>query len=273
MSKYRSIPGFGLTLGSTLIFLGLVTLLPMTSLVLKVSTMTWMDFWDIITDSRAVATYQLTFGSALIATLLNALLGLLVAWITVRYEFFGRRWLDSLIDLPFALPTAVAGISLCALTVPKGPIGQLLEPFGIQIAYAWPGVVLAMTFTSFPFVVRSLQPVIADLDPHLEEASHSLGATPINTFIRVVFPELLPALLAGATLAFVRSLGEFGAVIFISGNLPFKTEITTLLVFTRISEYDYPGAAALAFVLLLISFVILLSMNFIQHIFYRRMHP
>jgi sulfate transport system permease protein len=200
------------------------------------------------------------------------MLGLLVTWITIRYEFPGRRLLDSVVDLPFALPTSVAGVSLTALVGPNGPVGQWLEPLGIHVAYAWPGIVLAMTFTTFPFIIRSLQPVLADLDRHAEEAAFSLGAGPFTTFHRVIFPELLPALLAGSTLAFVRALGEFGAIIFISGNLPYKTEVSSLLIFTRITEYDYTGAAALAFVILMAAFLILLAMNIIQHLFYRRLN-
>lgn len=273
MSKRRGVlPGFGMTLGSTLLFLSLATLLPLAALVLKAAELSWADFWYYISDPRAIAAYKVTLSAALIATFFNVLIGVLLAWILIRYEFPGRRLLDSAVDLPFALPTAVAGLSLATLTVPTGWIGQFFAPFDIQIAYAFPGIVLAMIFTSIPFVVRSVQPVLADLDPHLEEASASLGAGPVKTFIRVIWPEILPAVLSGMTLSLVRSLGEFGAVVFISGNLPYQTENVAMLIYIRAGEFDYQGAAALATVILAFAVVVLLVMNVIQRVLYRRRH-
>ncbi len=272
MPRPRVIPGLGLTLGTTLVFLALATLLPLGALVLKTAGLSWSQFWDYATDARALSTYRVTLVSAGIATSLNIVLGVLTAWILVRYEFPGRRLLDSAIDLPFALPTAVAGIALATLTVPRGPVGALFAPFDIKIAYAFPGIILAMTFTSLPFIVRTVQPVLADLEPQLEEAAAILGAGPVTTFRRVILPELAPAILAGATLSLVRSLGEFGAVVFIAGNLPFQTEISSLLVYIRMDEFDYVGAAALATVILAFALVVLVSMNVLQSRLYRRFH-
>lgn len=272
MTRRRALPGFGITLGSTLSFLSLATLLPLGALVFKAAGLSWSEYWSHVTDSRALATYRITLSAALIATAFNVMLGVLTAWILVRYEFPGRRVLDAAVDLPFALPTAVAGISLAALTAPGGPIGALFEPLGVKIAYAFPGIVVAMTFTSFPFVVRTVQPVLAELDPHLEEAAAIFGAGPWTTFRRVILPEILPATLAGTTLSLVRSLGEFGAVVFIAGNLPYRTEITSLLVYIRLGEFDYHGAAALATVILAFSLLVLLTMNLVQIRLYRRVH-
>ena len=268
----RVIPGFGLTLGSTLVFLTLATLLPLGALVLKAAGLSWGQFWGYVSDPRALSTYRVTLLAGLAATLINVVLGVLTAWILVRYEFPGRRLLDSAIDLPFALPTAVAGIALATLTVPHGPVGALFAPFGIKIAYAFPGIILAMTFTSLPFVVRTVQPVLADLEPHLEEAAGILGAGPVTTFWRVILPELFPAILAGATLGLVRSLGEFGAVVFIAGNLPFQTEISALLIYIRMDEFDYVGAAAIATTILAFALTLLVTMNVIQSRLYRRFH-
>ncbi len=264
------LPGFGVTLGSTVLFLSLVILLPLGALVLKAAGLSWADFWGYVSDSRAVATYRVTLVAALVATMFNVILGVLTAWILVRYEFPGRRLLDAAVDIPFALPTAVAGISLSALTAPAGPIGSLFAPLGWQIAYAFPGIILAMTFTSLPFVVRTVQPVLADLDPHSEEAARILGAGPRTIFRKVILPELVPAILAGLSLSFVRSLGEFGAIVFISGNLPFQTEVLSLLIFIRVGEFDYPGAAALATVILAFALLVLVVMNVIQGRLYRR---
>jgi sulfate transport system permease protein len=272
MKRTRSIPGFGPALGGTVLFLSLATLLPLAALVLKASALPWRDFAAYMTDSRAVAAYRVTLAAAFLATAANLGLGLLVAWILARYDFPGRRFLDAVVDLPFALPTAVAGLSLATLTAPAGLIGRWFAPLGIQIAYALPGIVLAMTFTSFPFLVRTVQPVLEDLDGSLEEAAATLGAGRWTTFRRVLFPEILPALLAGLSLAFVRSLGEFGAVVFIAGNLPFRTEISSLLVYIRVGEFDYPGAAALATAILAFALGVLFSMNCLQGIYYRRMH-
>lgn len=272
MSRKRVLPGFGFTLGSTVLFLSLATLLPLGALVFKASGLGWAEFWSIASDSRAIATYKLTTSAAALALVVNVTTGLLLAWILVRYEFPGRRLLDGLVDLPFALPTAVAGLSLATLTAPNGLIGQWFAAHDIKIAYAFPGIVLAMSFTSFPFVVRTVQPVLADLEPHFEEAASSLGAGSFTIFRRVIFPALLPSLLAGSTLALVRSLGEFGAVVFIAGNLPYKTEITSLLIFIRVGEYDYAGAAALATVVLGFALLVLIVMNFLQAVLNRRMN-
>ncbi|RRJ97709.1 sulfate ABC transporter permease subunit CysT [Opitutaceae bacterium TAV4] len=259
------IPGFGLTLGSTLLFVSLAILLPLGALFLKAASLSWTDYWTHITDARALATYRITLTSALLATVINVTLGVLIAWILVRYDFPGRRLLDAAIDLPFALPTAVAGLSLATLLAPNGLIGQFFAPLDIKLAYALPGMVLAMAFTSFPFVTRTVQPVLADLDPQLEEAATVLGAGPLTTFWRVIFPAILPATLAGGTLALVRSLGEFGAVVFIAGNLPFRTEITSLLIYTRVSEHEYEAAAALATIVLASALLLLIGMNTLQH--------
>jgi len=258
------LPGFGLTLGSTLLFLCLATLLPLGALVFKTAHLSWADFWSCLSDPRALATYRITVTAAALATAANLAIGLPAAWILVRYEFPGRRLLDAAVDLPFALPTAVAGLALAALTAPGGLVGGLFAPLGIRIAYAFPGVVLAMTFTSFPFLVRTVQPVLADLGPHPEEAASSLGAGPFTTFRRVILPEILPATLAGLTLAFVRGLGEFGAVVFIAGNLPYKTEITALLIYIRVGEFDYPGAAVLATAIMGFALLVLVVMNGVQ---------
>ena len=272
MKRSNVLPGFGLTLGGTLFFISLVTLLPLGALVFKTANLSWAELWSYLSDSRAVSTYRITLLAAGVATVINLVLGLLTAWILVRYEFSGRRLLDAVVDLPFALPTAVAGLALATLTAPQGLIGHLFTPFGIKIAYAFPGIILAMTFTSFPFIVRTVQPVLADLEPQLEEASASLGAGPFTTFCRVIFPEIFPATLAGLTLAFVRSLGEFGAVIFIAGNLPFKTEITALLIYIRVGEFDYAGASVLATAILVFALLVLIVMNVVQSRLYRRLH-
>ena len=268
----RILPGFGLTLGSTLLVATLAVVLPLGALVLKAAGLSWADYWGYVSDPRAIATYRVTLYAAAVATLLNVVIGLLAAWVLVRYEFPGRRLLDSAIDLPFALPTAVAGIALAALTVPTGAVGVLFAPLGIKIAYAFPGIVLAMAFTSLPFVVRTVQPVLADLDLSLEEAASTLGAGPFATFRHVVLPEIFPALLSGAVLALVRSLGEFGAVVFIAGNLPYQTEITALLTYVRMDEFDYRGAAALATVILAFALFVLVGMNLLQARLHRRLH-
>lgn len=272
MSNRRVLPGFGLTLGVTLLVIGVATLLPLTALVLKAAQLGPAEWWEIAASPRALASYRVTLTAAALATAANVVLGVLAAWILVRYEFPGRRLLDALIDLPFAVPTAVAGISLAALLGPHGPIGSRLEPLGFKIAYAWPGIVIAMTFTSFPFVVRTVQPVLAEVEGTLEEAGAILGAGPWARFRRVIWPEIRPAVWSGATLAFVRSLGEFGAIVFISGNLPFRTEITALLIFVRVGEYDYRGAAVIASVVLFAAFLVLLAANFQQRRLHRRLH-
>ena len=258
------LPGFGLTMGATLLYLALIVLLPVAALLLKTADAGWLRFWEVVTSPRAVAAFQVTVGAALLATLFNAVYGLLMAWVLTRYRFPGRRILDALMDLPFALPTAVAGIALTALFAGNGWFGRLLEPAGIKVVYTLLGVALAMAFTSVPFVVRTVQPVIEELKPEVEEAAASLGASRWQVFTRVIYPALFPAHLAGSAMAFARSLGEFGAVIFIAGNLPFKTEIAALLIFIRLEEYDYPAAAAIATVLLVFAFLLLLATNTIQ---------
>lgn len=264
-SRRRNIiPGFGLTLGLTLAYLAIIVLLPILALVLKAASLTFAEYWAVVSSPRAIATYRLTLSSGLYATLINAVVGLLLAWVLVNYDFPGRRLLDGLVDLPFALPTAVAGIALTALLAPNGWIGQLFAPLGFKIAYAQPGIVIAMAFTSLPFVVRTVQPVLEDMDPEGEEAGITLGASDLQVFFRVIFPTILPAFLAGCALAFARSLGEFGAVIFIAGNLPMQTEITALLTVIRVEEFEYPAAAAIASVMLAAAFVMLFVVNGIQ---------
>jgi sulfate transport system permease protein len=251
-------------MGATLFYLALIVLLPVAALVLKTADGGLERFWQVVSSDRAVAAFQVTVGAALIATLFNAVYGLLMAWVLTRYRFPGRRWLDALMDLPFALPTAVAGIALTALFAGNGWFGSLLEPAGIKVVYSLVGVSLAMAFTSVPFVVRTVQPVIEELPGDVEEAARTLGASDWQVFTRVIYPAIFPAHLAGCAMAFARSMGEFGAVIFIAGNLPFKTEIAPLLIFIRLEEYDYPAAAAIAVVLLAVAFALLFVTNAIQ---------
>jgi sulfate/thiosulfate transport system permease protein len=263
MSK-RVLPGFGLTLGFTLAWLGLLVLIPIAGVFLKTSEMSVSAFVATVTDERAMAAYRLTFGASLAAALLNAIFGLIVAWVLVRYPFPGRRLVDAMVDLPFAMPTAVAGIALTAIYSTNGVIGRLLEPMGIRVAFTPLGVILALTFIGLPFVVRTVQPVLQDLAVDVEEAAASLGASRWATFRRVTLPAVLPALLTGFTLAFARALGEYGSVVFISGNLPLRTEIATLLIMTKLEQYDYTGATAIASVLLVASFALLLAINLLQ---------
>ena len=258
------IPGFGLTIGVTLLYLGLLVLIPLGALVLKSAGLTWEQFWTTVTDERVVASYRLSFGAAFVAALINAVFGVLVAWVLVRYRFPGRSLVDAAIDLPFALPTAVAGIALTALYAPNGWVGQMLEPLGIQVAYDWKGVVVALTFIGLPFVVRTVQPVLEELGQDVEEAAACLGASRWQTIRRVVLPELWPAVLTGFALAFARAVGEYGSVVFISGNKPFQTEITPLLIITKLEEYEYAQATAIAVVMLVFSFVMLLVINLLQ---------
>jgi sulfate transport system permease protein len=262
--KRRVLPGFGLTMGVTLFYASLVIVLPLFAMIQKTTEIEWSEFVAILTSARSLAALRVTLTGAAIATLFNAVFGLLLAWVIVRYRFPGRRLLDAVIDLPFALPTAVAGLALTTLFAANGWIGQFIEPLGIKIAYAPPGIALAMAFTSIPFVVRSVQPVLEDLDETLEEAAHTLGASAATTFWRLIFPTILPAFLAGCALAFARGLGEFGAVVFISGNLPLKTEIVALLILIRLDEFNYEAAAVLASILLAISFVLLFVTNAFQ---------
>jgi sulfate transport system permease protein len=260
----RVLPGFGLTLGYTLLYLSLIVLIPLSTLAFKTFTLTWAQFWEAISWPRVVASYQLTFGASLLAALVNAVAGLLVAWVLVRYQFPGKRIVDALVDLPFALPTAVAGISLTALLAGNGWIGQYLEPLGIQLAFNRNGVVIALIFIGLPFVVRTVQPVLEDAEKELEEAATCLGATRWQTFTKVIFPTILPALLTGFAMAFARAVGEYGSVIFIAGNMPMVSEITPLIIIGKLEQYDYAGATAVATVLLVISFVLLLVINGLQ---------
>ena len=258
------LPGFRLTFGYTILYLSLIVLLPLSAVFPKTSTLSWDRFWQIVTDERAVASYRLTFGSSLVGAVVNAVFGFVVAWTLVRYDFPGKRLVDAMIDLPFALPTAVSGIALAAIFAKKGWIGQWLYPLGIETAFTPLGVMIALTFIGLPFVVRTLQPAIEELDPQLEEAAAILGADRWQTMRRVLLPMLLPSLLTGFALAFARAVGEYGSVIFIAGNVPGKTEITTLLIITKLEQYDYAAATALATVMLVVSFGLLLSINLLQ---------
>ena len=260
----RVLPGFTLSLGTTLLYLTFIVLIPVIALILKGAEIGPDRFWRIISSPRAVAAFQITLTAALIATVFNAIYGLLMAWVLVRYEFRGKRILDALMDVPFALPTAVAGLALTALFSANGWFGPVLEAMGFQVVYTIWGIALAMAFTSVPFVVRTVQPVLEDMDPALEQAALTLGARPWAIFTRVVFPAILPAWLAGCTTAFARSLGEFGAIVFIAGNLPFRTEIAALLAYIRLEEFDYNGAAAIALVLLGFALVLLVVSNLLQ---------
>jgi len=259
--RHSVLPGFGLTMGFTLFYLSVVVLLPLTTLFLRSSTLGWRRFWAVVTTPNVVASYKLTFGASLVAALVNAAFGLVVAWVLVRYRFPGRRLFDALVDLPFALPTAVAGITLTTLYAPSGWIGSRLAAHGINVVFTPAGVTLALTFIGLPFVVRTLQPVIESLDLEVEEAAASLGAGRLKTFARVILPTLLPAWITGFALAFARALGEYGSVVFIAGNLPMKTEISALLIMTKLEAFDYAGATALAVVMLVSSFVLLLGIN------------
>jgi len=260
----RVLPGFGLTLGYTLGYLSLIVLVPLAAVLLKTSTLSWPQFWAIVSAPRAVASYKLSFGASLLAAGINAVFGLMLAWSLVRYSFPGKRLIDALVDLPFALPTAVAGISLTAIYAGNGWLGQYLEPLGIKIAFAPAGILVALVFIGLPFVVRTVQPILEDLEVELEEAAASLGADRWQTFSRVVFPLLLPALLTGFALAFARAVGEYGSVIFIAGNLPMISEITPLIIITKLEQYDYVGATAIASVMLLASFILLFIINVLQ---------
>ena len=260
----RVLPGFSLTLGWTLLYLGLIVLVPLSALIFKTATLSWPQFWDAVTSPRVLASFRLTFGASLIAACVSAVFGLLIAWVLVRYRFAGRTFVDALVDLPFALPTAVAGISLTALLSANGWIGRFLEPHGIQIAFQPAGVVVALIFIGLPFVVRTVQPVLEDAEAELEEAAMCLGATRWQTFAKVLFPSILPALSTGFAMALARGIGEYGSVIFIAGNMPMKSEITPLIIIGKLEQYDFAGAAAVASVMLLISFLMLLLINGLQ---------
>ena len=260
----RVLPGFNITLGYTLMYLCLIVLIPLSALVFKTFTLTWDQFWDAVTGPRVMASYRLTFGASLIAALVNVVFGLLVAWVLVRYQFFGKKVVDALVDLPFALPTAVAGISLTALLAGNGWVGQYLEPMGIQLAFNANGIVIALIFIGLPFVVRTVQPVLEDAEKELEEAATCLGASRWQTFAHVIFPSIAPALLTGFAMAFARAIGEYGSVIFIAGNMPMISEITPLIIIGKLEQYDYAGATAVATVMLIISFILLLIINGLQ---------
>jgi len=263
-SANRVIPGFGLSLGFTIFYLALLVLIPLSAIFLKTFTMSWDAFVSAVTSPRVMASYRLSFGAALIGAAINVVFGGIVAWVLVRYQFPGKRFVDALVDLPFALPTAVAGITLTALYSSNGWIGKHLEPLGIKVAFTPLGVVIALTFIGLPFVVRTVQPVLEDAERELEEAAASLGASPWQTFARVILPSIVPALLTGFALAFARATGEYGSVIFIAGNMPMVSEITPLFIITKLEQYDYTGATAIAVVMLLVSFLLLLAINLLQ---------
>ncbi|HRI11414.1 MAG TPA: sulfate ABC transporter permease subunit CysT [Verrucomicrobiota bacterium] len=262
--KHSPLPGFSLTLGFSLFYLGAIVLIPLGALALRSTSLTWDEFWRVCTTPEALAAYRLTFGASFIAAVLNAIFGTLLAWVLTRYEFPGRQFLDALVDFPFALPTAVAGLTLADLFSPNGWLGQFLVPWGIHGAFTRLGVVIALTFTGLPFVVRTLQPVIENIEKELEEAAATLGANRGQTFLKVIAPMLFPAILTGFALAFGRAIGEYGSVVFISGNIPFKTQIAPQLIYYRLEQHDYPGAMAISVVLLVISFVLLAIVNFLE---------
>lgn len=262
--RSRVLPGFGLSLGFTLAYLSLIVLIPLSAVFIRSLGIGWDGLWEILSSERILKSLQLSFSAAIIAAVTNVIFGLLLAWCLVRYTFPGKRIVDALVDLPFALPTAVAGIALTSLYAPTGWIGQYLEPLGIKIAYTPVGITLALIFIGIPFVVRTVQPVLSDLETELEEAAAALGANRFQIVTKVIFPILLPALITGFALAFARGVGEYGSVIFIAGNLPFKTEIAPLMIISRLEEYDYAGATTIAVVMLLISFLLLFFVNLLQ---------
>jgi sulfate transport system permease protein len=265
LSRQRKVlPGFRLTLGFTLLYLGLVVLVPLAATFAKLGALTWPQFWHAVASPVTLAAYRLSFGASFFEALVNLVFGLLVAWVLVRYEFWGKRLMDALVDLPFALPTAVAGITLATLYAQNGWIGRWLSPFGIKISYTSLGVFVALTFIGLPFVVRTVQPVLEDFDLEIEEAAASLGANRFKTFFRVILPMIFPALLTGFALAFARALGEYGSVVFISSNIPFHTQIVPVLIMSRLEQFDYAGATALAVVMLAVSFLLLLAINWLQ---------
>lgn len=263
-SSGRVLPGFGITAGFTLFYLCLIVLIPLSAIFINTFSMTWEEFVRAATSDRVMASYRLSFGASLIAAAINVVFGTLVAWVLERYDFTGKKLIDALVDLPFALPTAVAGIALTALYAPNGWIGSYLDAVGLKVAFTPLGIIVAMTFIGLPFVVRTVQPVLAEADREFEEAAASLGANRFQVFLRVIFPAILPALLTGFALAFARASGEYGSVIFIAGNMPMISEITPLLIVTQLEQYDYAGATAIAMVMLLTSFVLLLAINLLQ---------
>ncbi len=264
------LPGFHLSLGYTVFYLGLIVLIPLSMLFIKTSAMGWSEFWEAVASPRTLAAYRVSFGASFIAGLVNVVFGFLIAWVLARYSFPGKKLVDALVDFPFALPTAVAGIALTSLYSPNGWVGKHLYALGIESAYSFWGIVIALIFIGFPFVVRTVEPVLQELDAELEDAAASLGATRWQTFARVLLPNVIPSLITGFTLAFARAIGEYGSVIFIAGNMPGKTEIAPLLIMTKLEQYDYPGAAAIAVVMLLVSFSLLGVINFLQWMSSRR---
>ena len=260
----NTLPGFNLSLGYALFYLSLVVLIPLSSIFFKTFTLSWADFWQAVASPRVVASYKLTFGASLVGALINVVFGLLTAWVLTRYDFFGKKFIDAFVDFPFALPTAVAGIALSAIYATNGWIGSLLEPLGIKVAYTPLGVVVALTFIGLPFVVRTVQPVLEDLGAEVEEAAASLGANRWQVFYKIILPAIWPALITGFSLAFARAVGEYGSVIFIAGNMPMVSEITPLIIITKLEQYDYAGATAVASVMLVISFVLLFAINGFQ---------
>jgi len=258
------LPGFGLTLGFSTFFLCAIVLIPLAALVMKTATMGWREFIEVLFDPRVLASLRLTFGASFVAALLNGVFGFVIAWTLVRYEFPGRKLIDALIDMPFALPTAVSGIALTAVFSENGPLGQHLAQYGIKVAYTPLGIVIALTLIGLPFVVRSVQPALLEVQRDLEDAAETLGARSFTIFRRIIFPTVMPALATGFTMAFARGIGEYGSVIFIAGNLPMKTEITPLLIVIKLEQFEYAGAAALGFIMLVMSFVMLLSINLLQ---------
>jgi sulfate transport system permease protein len=264
MASRRILPGFGLTLGFTVFYLGVIVLLPLSATLWKASSLGLAEFWEVATSSRALASYRITFGISLLAALVNGVFGVIVAWMLVRYEFPGKKIVDAMVDLPFALPTAVAGIALATLYAPNGWIGQWFNEFGIRVAFTPAGIFVALTFIGLPFVVRTVQPVLEQAERELEEAAASLGATWWQTVRKVVLPVLFPSILTGVAMAFARAIGEYGSVVFIAGNMPMISEITPLLIVIKLEQYDYAGATALAVVMLVISFALLLLINSLQ---------
>jgi sulfate transport system permease protein len=270
-SRRNVLPGFSLTLGYTILYLSLIVLLPLVALFAKAAGLGWHDFWVAATSPRVLASYRLTFSTALVAATINAVFGFLVAWTLTRYTFPGRKMIDAMVDLPFALPTAVSGIALTAVYAQNGWIGQWLEPLGIKVAFTSLGIIVAMTFIGLPFVVRTLQPALSDLERETEEAAAALGATRFQTLTKVILPTIMPALLTGFALSLARAIGEYGSIIFIAGNMPMKTEITSLLIVSKLEQYDTAGASAVAVTMLLASFAILLFINFVQRLSGRRL--
>jgi sulfate transport system permease protein len=264
LKSHTVIPGFGLALGFTVLYLTLIVLIPLSGLFFKTMTGSWEHFVEAVTSPRVIAAYRITFICSLIAALVNVVFGLLLAWVLVRYDFWGRKVLDAMVDLPFALPTAVAGIALTALYAPNGWIGSWLEPMGLKVAFTPVGITLALIFVGLPFVVRTVQPVLEDFEPEIEEAASSLGASRLTTFRKVMFPHIFPPLLTGFAMAFARALGEFGSVIFIAGNMPMISEIVPLIIIIKLEQYDYTGATAIACVMLIVSFFMLLAINLLQ---------